>query len=131
MTHELKIHPAYFKAVRSGKKTFEVRYNDRNYKVGDVLKLREWDGEKYTGRVLDVYVDYILNDPAYCKDNMVVMAIKLPIKHTKRGMTLDEVIEMLKEEYERARKQRYINDPLACALYRVWKKVDPFCKLKH
>ena len=46
-------------------------------------------------------------------------------------MTLDEVIEMLKEEYERARRQRYINDPLACALYRVWKKVDPFCELKH
>ena len=39
-------------------------------------------------------------------------------------MTLDEVIELLKEEYERAKGKEYIKNPLAFALYSVWKKVD-------
>lgn len=41
-THELKILPQYFKAVQNGSKTFELRKNDRRFKVGDTLILREW-----------------------------------------------------------------------------------------
>ncbi|WP_422698913.1 DUF3850 domain-containing protein [Enterococcus durans] len=41
MTHELKILPEYFEAVVSGRKQFEIRKNDRDYKVGDQLILRE------------------------------------------------------------------------------------------
>lgn len=39
-------------------------------------------------------------------------------------MNLDKVIEMLKVEYERAQKLYYVINPLAFALYQVWKKVD-------
>ena len=39
-------------------------------------------------------------------------------------MTLQEVIKMLEDEYERARKLEYVIDPLAFALYATWKKVD-------
>lgn len=39
-------------------------------------------------------------------------------------MTLDSAIRLLKEEYERAQKQEYIKNPLAYALYQVWKKAD-------
>lgn len=39
-------------------------------------------------------------------------------------MTLEEVIELLKVEYERARGLKYVINPLAFALYEVWKKVD-------
>ena len=49
MTHELKILPMYFQAVWDGKKTFEVRKNDRGYKPNDILVLKEYDGTKYTG----------------------------------------------------------------------------------
>jgi len=41
--HELKINPDIYLAVASGKKTAEVRFNDRNYKVGDTLKFRPFD----------------------------------------------------------------------------------------
>jgi len=39
MVHGLKIAPNYFEKVVSKEKTFEVRYNDRNFQVGDILKL--------------------------------------------------------------------------------------------
>jgi hypothetical protein len=52
MKHELKIWPEYFEPVWEYKKTFEIRVNDRNFQVGDLLYLREWDPEleEYTGR---------------------------------------------------------------------------------
>ena len=42
--HELKIKPEYYRAVEKGDKTFEVRFNDRNYHKYDILHLREWFG---------------------------------------------------------------------------------------
>ncbi len=39
MVHELKIIPDFFEAVASGKKKFEVRYDDRGYQAGDELIL--------------------------------------------------------------------------------------------
>ena len=62
--HELKTWPEYFEAVLDGRKTFELRRDDRRYAVGDALSLREWDpGTKdYTGRWLDVTVTYKVSD---------------------------------------------------------------------
>ena len=36
-THRLKIHEQYADAVLNGTKTFEIRKNDRGYKVGDKI----------------------------------------------------------------------------------------------
>lgn len=35
--HELKIKRKYFDAILEGKKTFELRKNDRDYQVGDLI----------------------------------------------------------------------------------------------
>lgn len=61
-THELKILPEYFQAVWGGKKRFELRKNDRDFQVGDMLILREWNGYEYTGSGLAVTVTYIYQD---------------------------------------------------------------------
>lgn len=62
--HELKILPEYFEAVVSGKKTFEIRHDDRNFKAGDRVVLREWDNEKkeYTGNAVCILITYVIRD---------------------------------------------------------------------
>ena len=39
--HYLKLFERYYKAVVRGEKLSEVRYNDRNYNVGDTITLVE------------------------------------------------------------------------------------------
>lgn len=39
-------------------------------------------------------------------------------------MTLQKAIKLLESEYERATKNEYVHDPLAYALYKVWRKAD-------
>lgn len=78
MIHELKILPHFFNDVISGKKTFEIRKNDRPFHEGDLLALNEFNAETkcYTGNSCLVYIDYIMTDAEYVKNDMVVMAIK-------------------------------------------------------
>ena len=40
--HELKINPLYFDAIEKRLKTFELRKDDRDYKVGDLIILKEY-----------------------------------------------------------------------------------------
>ncbi len=52
--HILKVWPNFFHALGTREKWFELRKNDRNYRVGDVLILREYvpESSTYTGQVL-------------------------------------------------------------------------------
>lgn len=62
-TKELKIWPEYFKAVSEDIKTFEVRKNDRGFRAGDTLVLKEWipAENRYTGREIRRKISYIIN----------------------------------------------------------------------
>ncbi|MBD5585525.1 MAG: DUF3850 domain-containing protein [Clostridia bacterium] len=44
MAHHLKTMPEYFQATIDGRKNFEVREDDRGFKVGDNVILEEYEG---------------------------------------------------------------------------------------
>ena len=79
-THKLKVWSEYMDDLINGNKSFEVRFNDRNFQVGDILNLMEFDKERkeYLDRELKVKITYILDNSVFdaIKDGFVVMAIK-------------------------------------------------------
>ena len=78
MKNELKILPQYFEEVWNENKTFELRKDDRNYKVGDTLRLLEFDYGTYTGRECNRTILYILRDVEQygLKEGFVILAMK-------------------------------------------------------
>ena len=79
MEHKLKTWPEFFEAIYEGNKAFEIRKNDREYAVNDILNLQEYDpitGD-YTGRFIKVEVTYIMADdnPFINIDGFVIMSI--------------------------------------------------------
>lgn len=97
MVHSVKCYPNYFKALKDGTKTFEVRENNHSYAVGDYLALNEFQPDpdpfetvfeemlekftrkegngRYSGNCLLFKITYILDDPQYCKDGMVILGL--------------------------------------------------------
>lgn len=69
--HRLKLAKMFFNAVDTGKKSFELQKNDRNYQIGDILELHEMSDGEETGRVTEKQVIYILEgfkglEEGYC-----------------------------------------------------------------
>lgn len=75
-THELKTWPEYYERLVDGTKTFEYRRNDRGFKVGDILHLREYDSitGHYSGREMRRRVTYLLATDI--SGDFVVMALE-------------------------------------------------------
>ena len=57
---DLKITPDFYEEVIKGNKRAELRVNDRNYKVGKVYNLAEYDGNDFTGRKIQIRITHIL-----------------------------------------------------------------------
>lgn len=84
MKHELKIHPIYFKSVKSGSKTFEVRKMDRPFSVDDELELLEYDNEYsedesecYTGAAISAFIERIWFPMTGLKEGYGALAIRV------------------------------------------------------
>jgi hypothetical protein len=84
--HELKIKKEYFQEVYFGKKTFELRKDDRDYEVGDLIKFKVVNKDEHGKEGFCEYVDsealyiitYILrNVPEYGLDkDFCILGIK-------------------------------------------------------
>jgi hypothetical protein len=63
-----------------GKKPYEVRKFDRNFAVGDILRLFEYyppPAENFTGRYMRVYVKYITAPGSFgLPDNIGVLSLQ-------------------------------------------------------
>jgi hypothetical protein len=62
MDHELKSWPRFFEDILIGKKSFELRRDDRDFQVGDTVVFKEWDEQlcDFTGRKLRKKITYIV-----------------------------------------------------------------------
>ena len=78
--HTLKTWPEFFKAVWDGYKTFEIRRNDRNFQVGDILRLLEYypDRNEFSGKTIDSKVTYVLQGGQFgVEKGYVILGIKM------------------------------------------------------
>lgn len=80
--HELKTLPTFFEEVYTGRKTFEIRKDDRGFRVSDTLWLREFNpvGGVYTGRSCTKRVTYITNFAQ--QEGVVVMGLGISEYHS-------------------------------------------------
>ena len=86
VTHNVKSWPAYFQPMLDGIKKHDMRnMKDRNYKVGDILNLQEFDPFKgeYTGREAKFRITYMTNKVTPCAlssamldDDAVILSVE-------------------------------------------------------
>lgn len=96
MVHSVKCLPEYFEPLYEGTKTFEVRKNDRFYRIGDYLAVNEFyplereasvpeffrrfpDGF-YSDRFALFRITYILDNPLYCLEDYVILSLERVFK---------------------------------------------------
>jgi hypothetical protein len=95
--HDLKTTPEHFQALWDGLKTAELRKDDREYAVGVVLVLREWQtiialvhvdsngdpivSSSYTGRKLRRTITHILRGGPWLADGYVMLSLGLEAPH--------------------------------------------------
>lgn len=82
MVHDVKCWPEFFEPMIKCFKKFEVRKNDRGYKVGDKLIIREFRplDQTYTGRAMTMSVEYILEGGNFgLKPGHVIMCGEIKI----------------------------------------------------
>lgn len=75
--HEIKIAAMYYEDVVSGKKSFELRKNDRGYKQGDKLIMLEFKDGKHTGRIVNADIVYMLEDYTGLAEGYCILGIQV------------------------------------------------------
>lgn len=77
ITHEVKAWPEFFQPVWDQVKLFEIRKNDRDYRVGDLLIIDEWSPitRVFTGRRIEAIILYVTNFEQ--KPGFVVMGMSV------------------------------------------------------
>ena len=62
VTHQIKLEAKFFDDAAAGRKSFELRKNDRNYKEGDVLEMEEVQDGVKTGRRCSKRIVYMMEN---------------------------------------------------------------------
>lgn len=89
-THELKCWPMYFDDLAEGRKKFEVRQNDRAFRIGEVIVFHEYAPRpaapgriysdnhplgRYTGRQCTRRITYVFGDHVGLRGSYVVLGL--------------------------------------------------------
>lgn len=82
--HDLKTIQPYFNAVIDGRKTAELRKDDRNFQVGDLLKLQEYcPTNGYSGREVMRKITHVVRDYSLALVGGYAMLSIIPIEGEK------------------------------------------------
>ena len=76
-THEVKLAASWWNDITSGKKRFELRKNDRGYKVGDKLLMQEYAAGAFTGRTILADITYMLEEYTGLTEGYAILGIEL------------------------------------------------------
>lgn len=76
-THEVKLVASWWNDITSGKKRFELRKNDRGYKVGDKLLMQEYAAGAFTGRTIMADITYMLEEYTGLTEGYAILGIEL------------------------------------------------------
>jgi hypothetical protein len=96
--HKLKVWLKYYSAIDNHTKTFELRKNDRDFKVNDYLFLQPFDNEKDMeapiGRQLAI-ITYVLSDASNfgLKDGYAILGIKFWKDFTEQEKLIFRLVE--------------------------------------
>lgn len=74
--HIVKSWPWFFQPIKSGLKLHDLRRNDRDYKVGDIIELHEFDPQKgeFTGDVVRREITFITSNAFPCAYSSAYLA---------------------------------------------------------
>ena len=75
--HEVKLAAMYYDDVKDGKKTFELRKNDRNYKEGDKLHMLEFKDGRHTGRTISADIVYLMEEYTGLTEGYCILGIRV------------------------------------------------------
>lgn len=73
--HDVKLGATFFEDVKTGRKTFELRKNDREYKEGDTIVLHEYKDGATTGRTITKKIVYMLEDFTGLEDGYCILGL--------------------------------------------------------
>ena len=108
MAHRIKLLEKYAADVFDGTKPFEIRKNDRGYKVGDVVSfvVVNAKGDPVKHPINDAFfvISYLLKGPLYgLEEGYVVFALK---KLTLKSALIAAVQSFILDKIKRAKKQQ-------------------------
>ena len=101
--HVLKSWPRFFSQLVAGDRTHELRRNDRDFRIGDLLELHEFEPttRRYTGRVCTLVVRSITSvaepcavssealDPDFC----ILSVVRESPQHPSRSQGVPAKLE--------------------------------------
>lgn len=73
--HDVKLGTTFFDDVKTGRKTFELRKNDRGYKEGDIIVMHEYKDGTTTGRTIEKKIVYMLEDFTGLEDGYCILGL--------------------------------------------------------
>jgi hypothetical protein len=126
-----------FQALRNRTKRFELRKNDRDYQVGDILRQQEWNPDtEYTGQEDDYEVTWILYEgfglpPGYCIMSVIPAGKKVIELDGDQQEYLKELIDERIGDCEKTIAEEYHEENKVSArnekdeLWKIMDMLDP------